>query len=321
MYENNVEDAVDETVQEEIDPITQIFADDEPTEMSGEPEDVSETVPEDELEESTDTPDEPAEMSGEPEDVPETVPEDEPEESTDTPDEPAETLSTPAYINVAYGEKTAQLNLDAAETLGAALGLSPQAFVQIFADAAEYNSVKGVLDTLQDYADLSGTDFDSFCDNLADDLPKMETSRILGELRNKYADSDPALLEQMATQQTQRKIDELRSRRRENQPEQKNIAMDAAVARWRLVSQCFPDIHSTSDIPKEVFADCDKGADPVQAMYAYTVRAKDAEIASLKQQLKAAQKNASNKAKSVGAMTGSTDGKSYRDEIAALFKS
>ena len=210
--------------------------------------------------------------------------------------------------------------MDAAETLGAALGLSPQAFVQIFEDAAEYSGIKDVLDTLQDYADLSGTDFDTFCDNLADDLPKMETTRILGELRNKYKDSDPALLEQMAEQQTQQKIASLRSKRKESQPE-KHPALDAAVARWRLVSQCFPDVKSTNDIPKEVFDDCNKGADPVQAMYAYTVREKDKEIEDLKQQLKAAKKNASNKAKSVGSMTGTTHGKTHRDEIMELFKS
>ena len=237
-------------------------------------------------------------------------------ETDSEPDKP----STPAYINVVYGDKTAQLNLDAAETLGAALGLSPQAFVQIFEDAAEYNGIKDVLDTLQDYADLSGTDFDTFCDNLADDLPKMETTRILGELRNKYKDSDPALLEQMAAQQTQQKIDALRSKRKESQPD-KHPALDAAVARWRLVSQCFPNVKSTNDIPKEVFDDCNKGADPVQSMYAYTVREKDKEIANLKQQLRAAKKNASNKTKSVGSMSGSTHGKTHRDEIMALFKS
>ena len=281
-------EVVEDTTLEEIDPIEQMFS------TADEPEE---------------TPEAP-ETDSEPEETPEAS-------GTDSePDKP----STPAYINVTYGDKTAQLNLDAAETLGAALGLSPQAFVQIFEDAAEYSGIKDVLDTLQDYADLSGTDFDTFCDNLADDLPKMETTRILGELRNKYKDSDPALLEQMAEQQTQQKIASLRSKRKESQPE-KHPALDAAVARWRLVSQCFPDVKSTNDIPKEVFDDCNKGADPVQAMYAYTVREKDKEIEDLKQQLKAAKKNASNKAKSVGSMTGTTHGKTHRDEIMELFKS
>ena len=87
------------------------------------------------------------------------------------------------------------------------------------------------------------------------------------------------------------------------------------------MSQCFPNVKSTNDIPKEVFDDCNKGADPVQSMYAYTLREKDKEIANLKQQLRAAKKNASNKTKSVGSMSGSTHGKTHRDEIMALFKS
>ena len=306
-------EVVEDTTLEEIDPIEQMFSTaDEPEETPEAPETDSEPeeAPDDSAaDEPEETPEAP-ETDSEPEETPEAS-------GTDSePDKP----STPAYINVTYGDKTAQLNLDAAETLGAALGLSPQAFVQIFEDAAEYSGIKDVLDTLQDYADLSGTDFDTFCDNLADDLPKMETTRILGELRNKYKDSDPALLEQMAEQQTQQKIASLRSKRKESQPE-KHPALDAAVARWRLVSQCFPDVKSTNDIPKEVFDDCNKGADPVQAMYAYTVREKDKEIEDLKQQLKAAKKNASNKAKSVGSMTGTTHGKTHRDEIMELFKS
>lgn len=316
-------EVVEDTTPAEIDPIEQMFSADEPEETPEAPETDSE--PDEE-------PEEPAvdELEETPDEEPEEPTADEPEvpaadESEETPEEPEagsepDKPSTPAYINVTYGDKTAQLNLDAAETLGAALGLSPQAFVQIFEDAAEYNGIKDVLDTLQDYADLSGTDFDTFCDNLADDLPKMETTRILGELRNKYKDSDPALLAQMAEQQTQQKIDALRSKRKESQPD-KHPALDAAVARWRLVSQCFPDVKSTNDIPKEVFDDCNKGADPVQSMYAYTVREKDKEIASLKQQLKAAKKNASNKTKSVGSMAGSTHAKTHRDEIAALFES
>lgn len=314
-------EVVEDTTPAEVDPIEQMFSADEPDETPEAPETDSE--PEEEPEEpAAEEPDEtPDETPEEPAEEPEEPAADEPEapetpEADSEPDKP----STPAYINVTYGDKTAQLNLDAAETLGAALGLSPQAFVQIFEDAAEYNGIKDVLDTLQDYADLSGTDFDTFCDNLADDLPKMETTRILGELRNKYKDSDPALLEQMAAQQTQQKIDTLRSKRKESQPD-KHPALDAAVARWRLVSQCFPNVKSTNDIPKEVFDDCNKGADPVQSMYAYTVREKDKEIANLKQQLKAAKKNASNKTKSVGSMTGSTHGKTHRDEIMALFES
>lgn len=316
-------EVVEDTTPAEIDPIEQMFSADEPEETPEAPETDSEPA-EEELEEPAadepeETPEEPA--AEEPEEESEVPAADEPEtpeapEADSEPDKP----STPAYINVTYGDKTAQLNLDAAETLGAALGLSPQAFVQIFEDAAEYNGIKDVLDTLQDYADLSGTDFDTFCDNLADDLPKMETTRILGELRNKYKDSDPALLEQMAAQQTQQKIDALRSKRKESQPD-KHPALDAAVARWRLVSQCFPNVKSTNDIPKEVFDDCNKGADPVQSMYAYTVREKDKEIANLKQQLRAAKKNASNKTKSVGSMSGSTHGKTHRDEIMALFES
>lgn len=315
-------EVAEETTPAEVDPIEQMFSADEPEEAPEAPETDSE--PEEDPEEpAADEPDETPEApetDSEPDEEPEVPAADEPEETPAEADSEPDKPSTPAYINVTYGDKTAQLNLDAAETLGAALGLSPQAFVQIFEDAAEYNGIKDVLDTLQDYADLSGTDFDTFCDNLADDLPKMETTRILGELRNKYKDSDPALLEQMAAQQTQQKIDALRSKRKESQPD-KHPALDAAVARWRLVSQCFPNVKSTNDIPKEVFDDCNKGADPVQSMYAYTVREKDKEIASLKQQLKAAKKNASNKTKSVGSMTGSTHGKTHRDEIMALFES
>ena len=306
-------EVVEDTTPAEVDPIEKMFSADEPDETPEAPE--TDSAPEEEPEEEPEEP-----TAEEPEEEPEEPAADEPEETPAEADSEPDKPSTPAYINVAYGDKTAQLNLDAAETLGAALGLSPQAFVQIFEDAAEYNGIKDVLDTLQDYADLSGTDFDTFCDNLADDLPKMETTRILGELRNKYKDSDPALLEQMAAQQTQQKIDTLRSKRKESQPD-KHPALDAAVARWRLVSQCFPDVKSTNDIPKEVFDDCNKGADPVQSMYAYSVREKDKEIASLKQQLKAAKKNASNKTKSVGSMTGSTHGKTHRDEIMALFES
>lgn len=316
-------EVVEDTTPAEIDPIEQMFSGDEPDETPEAPEADSEPVEEEPEEPVADEPEEPAadepetpEADNEPEEPAADEPDETPTETDSEPDKP----STPAYINVVYGDKTAQLNLDAAETLGAALGLSPQAFVQIFEDAAEYNGIKDVLDTLQDYADLSGTDFDTFCDNLADDLPKMETTRILGELRNKYKDSDPALLEQMAAQQTQQKIDALRSKRKESQPD-KHPALDAAVARWRLVSQCFPNVKSTNDIPKEVFDDCNKGADPVQSMYAYTVREKDKEIANLKQQLRAAKKNASNKTKSVGSMSGSTHGKTHRDEIMALFKS
>ena len=316
-------EVVENTTPAEIDPIEQMFSGDEPDETPEAPEADNEPAEEEPEEPAADEPETPEapEADSEPEEEPEEPAADEPEtpeepEADSEPDKP----STPAYINVVYGDKTAQLNLDAAETLGAALGLSPQAFVQIFEDAAEYNGIKDVLDTLQDYADLSGTDFDTFCDNLADDLPKMETTRILGELRNKYKDSDPALLEQMAEQQTQQKIDALRSKRKESQPD-KHPALDAAVARWRLVSQCFPNVKSTNDIPKEVFDDCNKGADPVQSMYAYTLREKDKEIANLKQQLRAAKKNASNKTKSVGSMSGSTHGKTHRDEIMALFKS
>lgn len=316
-------EVVEDTTPAEIDPIEQMFSGDEPDETPEAPEADSEPAEEEPEEPAADEPEEPAadepetpEADNEPEEPAADEPDETPTETDSEPDKP----STPAYINVVYGDKTAQLNLDAAETLGAALGLSPQAFVQIFEDAAEYNGIKDVLDTLQDYADLSGTDFDTFCDNLADDLPKMETTRILGELRNKYKDSDPALLEQMAEQQTQQKIDALRSKRKESQPD-KHPALDAAVARWRLVSQCFPNVKSTNDIPKEVFDDCNKGADPVQSMYAYTVREKDKEIANLKQQLRAAKKNASNKTKSVGSMSGSTHGKTHRDEIMALFKS
>lgn len=316
-------EVVEDTTPAEIDPIEQMFSGDEPDETPEAPEADSESAEEEPEEPVADEPEEPAadepetpEADNEPEEPAADEPDETPMETDSEPDKP----STPAYINVVYGDKTAQLNLDAAETLGAALGLSPQAFVQIFEDAAEYNGIKDVLDTLQDYADLSGTDFDTFCDNLADDLPKMETTRILGELRNKYKDSDPALLEQMAAQQTQQKIDALRSKRKESQPD-KHPALDAAVARWRLVSQCFPNVKSTNDIPKEVFDDCNKGADPVQSMYAYTVREKDKEIANLKQQLRAAKKNASNKTKSVGSMSGSTHGKTHRDEIMALFKS
>lgn len=315
-------EVVEDTTSAEIDPIEQMFSGDEPDETPEAPEADSEPAEEEPEEPVADEPEEPA--ADEPEtpeadNEPEEPAADEPDETPEADSEP-DKPSTPAYINVVYGDKTAQLNLDAAETLGAALGLSPQAFVQIFEDAAEYNGIKDVLDTLQDYADLSGTDFDTFCDNLADDLPKMETTRILGELRNKYKDSDPALLAQMAEQQTQQKIDALRSKRKESQPD-KHPALDAAVARWRLVSQCFPNVKSTNDIPKEVFDDCNKGADPVQSMYAYTVREKDKEIANLKQQLRAAKKNASNKTKSVGSMSGSTHGKTHRDEIMALFKS
>ena len=313
-------EVVEDTTPAEIDPIEQMFSGDEPdetpTEADNEPEEEPEEPAADEADEVPEAP----EADSEPEEEPEEPAADEPDETPTETDSEPDKPSTPAYINVVYGDKTAQLNLDAAETLGAALGLSPQAFVQIFEDAAEYNGIKDVLDTLQDYADLSGTDFDTFCDNLADDLPKMETTRILGELRNKYKDSDPALLEQMAAQQTQQKIDALRSKRKESQPD-KHPALDAAVARWRLVSQCFPNVKSTNDIPKEVFDDCNKGADPVQSMYAYTVREKDKEIANLKQQLRAAKKNASNKTKSVGSMSGSTHGKTHRDEIMALFKS
>ena len=308
-------EVVEDTTPAEIDPIEQMFSGDEPDETPEAPEVDNEPEEEEPEEPAADEPETP-EADNEPEEPAADEPDETPTETDSEPDKP----STPAYINVVYGDKTAQLNLDAAETLGAALGLSPQAFVQIFEDAAEYNGIKDVLDTLQDYADLSGTDFDTFCDNLADDLPKMETTRILGELRNKYKDSDPALLEQMAAQQTQQKIDALRSKRKESQPD-KHPALDAAVARWRLVSQCFPNVKSTNDIPKEVFDDCNKGADPVQSMYAYTVREKDKEIANLKQQLKAAKKNASNKTKSVGSMSGSTHGKTHRDEIMALFKS
>ena len=315
-------EVVEDTTPAEIDPIEQMFSGDEPDETPEAPE--ADNEPEEEPEEpaadEADEVPEAPEADSEPEEEPEEPAADEPDETPTETDSEPDKPSTPAYINVVYGDKTAQLNLDAAETLGAALGLSPQAFVQIFEDAAEYNGIKDVLDTLQDYADLSGTDFDTFCDNLADDLPKMETTRILGELRNKYKDSDPALLEQMAAQQTQQKIDALRSKRKESQPD-KHPALDAAVARWRLVSQCFPNVKSTNDIPKEVFDDCNKGADPVQSMYAYTLREKDKEIANLKQQLKAAKKNASNKTKSVGSMSGSTHGKTHRDEIMALFKS
>ncbi len=318
-------EVAEETTPAEVDPIEQMFSTaDEPEETPEAPKTDSE--PEEEPDDSTaDEPEEAPEApetDGEPEEAPDNSAADEPEETPEAPrtDSEPDKPSTPAYINVTYGDKTAQLNLDAAETLGAALGLSPKGFVQIFEDAAEYSGIKDVLDTLQDYADLSGTDFDTFCDNLADDLPKMETTRILGELRNKYKDSDPALLEQMAEQQTQQKIASLRSKRKESQPE-KHPALDAAVARWRLVSQCFPDVKSTNDIPKEVFNDCNKGADPVQAMYAYTVREKDKEIADLKQQLKAAKKNASNKTKSVGSMAGTTHEKTHRDEIMELFKS
>ena len=306
-------EVVEDTTPAEIDPIEQMFSGDEPDETPEAPE--ADSEPAEPAADEPETPEAPEapEADNEPEEPAADEPDETPMETDSEPDKP----STPAYINVVYGDKTAQLNLDAAETLGAALGLSPQAFVQIFEDAAEYNDV---LDTLQDYADLSGTDFDTFCDNLADDLPKMETTRILGELRNKNKDSDPALLEQMAAQQTQQKIDALRSKRKESQPD-KHPALDAAVARWRLVSQCFPNVKSTNDIPKEVFDDCNKGADPVQSMYAYTVREKDKEIANLKQQLRAAKKNASNKTKSVGSMSGSTHGKTHRDEIMALFKS
>ena len=316
-------EVVEDTTPAEIDPIEQMFSGDEPDETPEAPEADSEPAEEEPegpaADEADEVPEAP-EADSEPEEEPEEPAADEPDETPMETDSEPDKPSTPAYINVVYGDKTAQLNLDAAETLGAALGLSPQAFVQIFEDAAEYNGIKDVLDTLQDYADLSGTDFDTFCDNLADDLPKMETTRILGELRNKYKDSDPALLEQMAAQQTQQKIDALRSKRKESQPD-KHPALDAAVARWRLVSQCFPNVKSTNDIPKEVFDDCNKGADPVQSMYAYTVREKDKEIANLKQQLRAAKKNASNKTKSVGSMSGSTHGKTHRDEIMALFKS
>ena len=318
-------EVVEDTTPAEIDPIEQMFSGDEPDETPEAPEADSEPAEEEPEEPAADEADEvpeAPEADSEPEEEPEEPAADEADETPETPEADSEPdkPSTPAYINVVYGDKTAQLNLDAAETLGAALGLSPQAFVQIFEDAAEYNGIKDVLDTLQDYADLSGTDFDTFCDNLADDLPKMETTRILGELRNKYKDSDPALLAQMAAQQTQQKIDALRSKRKESQPD-KHPALDAAVARWRLVSQCFPNVKSTNDIPKEVFDDCNKGADPVQSMYAYTLREKDKEIANLKQQLRAAKKNASNKTKSVGSMSGSTHGKTHRDEIMALFKS
>ena len=313
-------EVVEDTTPAEIDPIEQMFSGDEPDETPEAPEADSEPAEEEPEEPAADEADEVPEADSEPEEEPEEPAADEPDETPTETDSEPDKPSTPAYINVVYGDKTAQLNLDAAETLGAALGLSPQAFVQIFEDAAEYNGIKDVLDTLQDYADLSGTDFDTFCDNLADDLPKMETTRILGELRNKYKDSDPALLEQMAEQQTQQKIDALRSKRKESQPD-KHPALDAAVARWRLVSQCFPNVKSTNDIPKEVFDDCNKGADPVQSMYAYTVREKDKEIANLKQQLRAAKKNASNKTKSVGSMSGSTHGKTHRDEILALFES
>ena len=121
-------EVVEDTTPAEIDPIEQMFSGDEPDETPEAPE--ADSEPAEPAADEPETPEAPEapEADNEPEEPAADEPDETPMETDSEPDKP----STPAYINVVYGDKTAQLNLDAAETLGAALGLSPQAFVQIF---------------------------------------------------------------------------------------------------------------------------------------------------------------------------------------------
>lgn len=239
--------------------------------------------------------------------------------------EQADNAEPEAFLPVAFGEASGNIPQADAERIGASVGLTGAQLVQAIADGAQFQQYAAAIDTLEDYAAASGQDIHAFVDTLQNQLFETKKSVILSELREKYADSDPALLDKLADDSAKQQIEAARSARTDRiqsaQEDMQGKQFDRAVARWSEVGRLFPDIKTREDVPENVYKACNAGADPVEAMYKFQLDAANQQITELQRQLEITKRNASNHAQAPGSMSGADAANSHEDDIRTILLS
>ena len=181
------------------------------------------------------------------------------------------------------------------------------------------------LDVICDYAALANQSLDEFAQTLAQQLPEIEQSRIFADLKKQYPNSDEALLQMLAKQQADTRMQTVRqTRAADTQNAQQAVEekkFDAAVARWTEVGRLFPEIKNKNDVPTEVYTACEKGADPVMEMYKYRLTAAENRAAELEKQLQTEKQNNQNKQSSTGSMGGTNAAKTDDQLLDEIFAS
>lgn len=230
-------------------------------------------------------------------------------------------------VTVTVGGRNVAIAQDALNDVTNALGISAEQLTAAVQDSERYRAelerykdFSGVLDTLQVYADIQGSTLEEFCDGLANDLVPAASGRIIGELKKKFPDSDPALLQQMADTQAEKRIADARGKLKDKPVIPNAPAQDNGVARWVKVRETFPEYKAASEIPKEVFDAVNAGADPVEAVYKHQLAAVKKQLEEAQRAAKTAEKNAKNAASAAGSMSSNGNAKddsldSYMDKL------
>lgn len=263
----------------------------------------------------------------------ETAADDNAPDSSSAEEPAAEAAPEPeTFLALSFGDASGRISQADAERIGASVGLSAPQLIQAIADGHRMQEYSAAIDALQDYVSSSGMDLPAFVESMNTQLFEMKKLGIISDLKTSYPDADQGLLDKIATEQANREIREARDSRAASAQTMQQTAeqkrFDAAVARWSEVNRLFPDVKSRDDIPADVYAACNNGADPVEEMYRFRLGAAlsqvselEKKISDLNTQFETEKKNASNRMQSAGSMSGAESGKTIDDEIRDIFLS
>lgn len=202
-------------------------------------------------------------------------------------------------ITAKYNGKEIPLDKKAVESTAQALGVTSQEYVAMLQKGMNYDHVAQELQGLRqakefqilDYyakqAGMSRADYIGFLENQKEQiLVQQEQNQLL----QKYPDSDPALLQEIAQANAKNKLREVQ----EQELKARKEAEEQARRPWIEFFKEYPDIELTA-IPAEVFQRVNRGEHPIQAM-------QRVELQKLQQQMQTLQNNAKNKITDTGSV-------------------
>lgn len=217
------------------------------------------------------------------------VSEEETEEASET-NEP-EPDPAPQTIVIKYNGEKKEITLEEAVTL-AQKGMN-------------YDKVVGERDALKhskanhligEFARMNNMTTDQYIDFLQNHQKKMVIEAEAKTIREKHPDAPEDVIREMAEMRAAAKekdaaADADREKAREEEERRKP---------WAELLREYPRIKRAEDLPEEVLAAINDGANPVEAMRRHELSAKDKEIAELKAKLEAKEKNQTNKKRAIG---------------------
>jgi len=134
-----------------------------------------------------------------------------------------ETPTIEETIDYSYNHKTTPIPRSSVEAVGKALGYTPEEVITILQKGSNYDTLtsrqqpyEALIEQIRGYATDNGLELNDAVKKMQDALDVVSAGKYVNELRQKYPNSDPRLIQEMAIRQAREASRQSASERQQN---------------------------------------------------------------------------------------------------------